>query len=395
MAEKAGFKTVETDIEELNEKIRKHRRKIIIRVSAIVAILLIIIIAVSVWLNLRTFSSYEIKSTIETGEESASQFYDFNNNILEYSNDGAVYKSADGELIWNQAFEMTTPMVTQCKNYLVIYDHGGTELYIMNTTGIKKEIKTAIPIKTVCVASQGTVAVLMREKTNSFIRLYDQTGKELANGEFYGNQGCIPVDIALSHDAQKMAVDMIDITKGKADSNITFYNFGSVGQNEINNNVGSFTYKSTMIPEMRYVSEDTLIAIADNSLLFFKGTQKPKLEKTIEYGEQIESVFYNSEYIGVSYNNQDDESTHHICIYNNSGKLIMEHDTSVSYSNIDFLSNNEICINNSYECEIYTISGKRKFNYKFDVGLRKVIYGGRKNYYYFIFDGKTQEVHLR
>ena len=227
-----------------------------------------------------------------------------------------------------------------------------------------------------------------------FIKLYDKKGKELANGEYYGNQGCIPIDIALSYDAQKMAVDMVDITSGKSDTNITFYNFGSVGQNEINNNVGSFSYDSTIVPNIRYISNDTLVAVGDSSIMFFSGNQKPKLEKTIDFTSTVESIFYNEKYIGISYSNQDADSTHRIVVYNNKGKKVMEHDTEIAYSSIEFLSNNQICVHNNYECEIYSIDGIRKFKYAFDTTLYKILYEGNGNTYYFVLEGKTQKIKL-
>ncbi len=394
MAEKAGFKTVETDLEELNEKIAQYRKKILLRILIGVAVAVVIGIGVFLFMKFRTYDSYVIKDTIETGQESSSMFYDFCDNILEYSNDGAVYKDNKGNLIWNQAFEMTTPMVNQCQEYIAIYDKGGTEIFLMDTKGVKQEIKTSVPIKTVSVASQGTIAVLMREKVNYFIKLYDKKGKELANGEYYGNQGCIPIDIALSYDAQKMAVDMVDITSGKSDTNITFYNFGSVGQNEINNNVGSFSYDSTIVPNIRYISNDTLVAVGDSSVMFFSGNQKPKLEKTIDFTSTVESIFYNEKYIGISYSNQDADSTHRIVVYNNKGKKVMEHDTEIAYSSIEFLSNNQICVHNNYECEIYSIDGIRKFKYAFDTTLYKILYEGNGNTYYFVLEGKTQKIKL-
>lgn len=394
MAEKAGFKTVETDLEELNEKIAQYRKKILLRILIGVAVAVVIGIGVFLFMKFRTYDSYVIKDTIETGQESSSMFYDFCDNILEYSNDGAVYKDNKGNLIWNQAFEMTTPMVNQCQEYIAIYDKGGTEIFLMDTKGVKQEIKTSVPIKTVSVASQGTIAVLMREKVNYFIKLYDKKGKELANGEYYGNQGCIPIDIALSYDAQKMAVDMVDITSGKSDTNITFYNFGSVGQNEINNNVGSFSYDSTIVSNIRYISNDTLVAVGDSSVMFFSGNQKPKLEKTIDFTSTVESIFYNEKYIGISYSNQDADSTHRIVVYNNKGKKVMEHDTEIAYSSIEFLSNNQICVHNNYECEIYSIDGIRKFKYAFDTTLYKILYEGNGNTYYFVLEGKTQKIKL-
>ena len=60
----------------------------------------------------------------------------------------------------------------------------------------------------------------MKGDENYFVKLYDKTGKELANGEFYSSQGKIPVDIALSYDGKKLAVAMIDITGGAVDSEV-------------------------------------------------------------------------------------------------------------------------------------------------------------------------------
>lgn len=395
MAGKAGFKTVETDLEQLDEKIHRHRKKIALKTAWIIVLAALAIVLFNLWLALRSFDSYEIRNTVEQGDKSASQFADFQGNAIEYSNDGAVYKDSIGELIWNQAFEMSTPMVDMCEGYLVFYDQNGTEIYIMQRTGLQKKIETSMPIRTVCVASQGTIAVLMKEENNSYIKMYGKDGKELANGEFFGNQGSIPIDIALSSDAQKLAVDMIDITGGKVDTTITFYNFGSVGQNEIDNNVGSFSYENTLIPEIKYVSDKNLIAIGDNKLLIFEGAQKPKLLKQIDFEKELESVFYDTKYVGTIYNNQDEESTHHIKVYDLRGRSVMENDTEMNYERVEFLSNHEICITNDYECVLYTIHGIKKFYYKFDVEIYKILSGTGLSDYTFILDGRMDEVHLK
>ena len=38
---------------------------------------------------------------------------------------------------------------------------------------------------------------------NYYVKLYDKRKRELASGEFFGEQKNIPVDIALSYDAKK------------------------------------------------------------------------------------------------------------------------------------------------------------------------------------------------
>ena len=228
-----------------------------------------------------------------------------------------------------------------------------------------KNIETATPIERVCVARQGTVAVLMKEDDVSYVRLYDKKGQELASGEFYQEKGSFPVDIALAPDAQKLAVDMLDVTKGKTCSTVTFYNFGSVGQNEIDNNVGTYSYKNTMISELVYTESGKLLAISDAGLIWFDGAQKPAPKKQIKFEREIQSVFYNNKYVGISYSDTQKENSWHIKVYDMNGKTVMENDTEIAYNRIELLDNNEICVRDDYNCELFTIHSIRKFRYRF------------------------------
>lgn len=398
MAGKAGFKTVDTsaeELEEINSKIKAHRRKFIGKVMGMLIIVLVIVAFVQIWFALRTYDSYESLSTFKEGDNSASHFADFDGKILQYSNDGIVCTDSDGELAWNQSFEMSSPKLDICGEYLTIYDAGGKDIYIMQTKGTVKQIETSMLIKTVCIANQGTVAVLMEEDNNFYIKLYDKTGEELASGKFYGDKGAIPIDIALAYNAQKLAVAMIDITGGTVDSTITFYNFGSVGQNEIDNNVGTFTYEDTFIPEIDYVSNNCMIAKGDTSIRIFEGAQKPELSREINFEHEMESVVNSDKYIATIYSNQDEDATHHIQIYDMHGKLIMENDTAISYTNVEFLSNDELLVKDTYNLELFTVHSIKKFKYTFDVPVHAMLYRGGLTDYMLVTDNAMEEVRLK
>lgn len=393
MAKKSDFRTINPDIEELDQKIQHHRRKIFKRVLKVIVAVLTVIVVAELWMALRTYDSYEARVVTTQGDRSASSFMDFNGNVIEYSNDGIVCLAGDGELIWNQAFEMAAPKVSICENYLAVYDKSGTEIYIMTQTGQNKKLETSMPINTLCIAQQGTIAVLMKGDENYFVKLYDKTGKELANGEFYSSQGKIPVDIALSYDGKKLAVAMIDITGGAVDSEVTFYNFGSVGQNEIDNNVGSYTYKDTLISEIEYVSKNKMIAIGDTNTIVFDGAQKPEPTKEITYENEPISVFHSYKYLGMTYVNNDEG--YHIKVFDLNGNIVMENDTDIPYGKVELLNNNEICVLGEFECELYTIHSIRKFSYTFDSPIYKVIHQNGYNGYIFIREGAIEEVRLK
>ena len=310
MASKMDFKTVQTDnenLEEIEEKIRKHRRRIIRRFVIAVIVIVTIGVCFQLWSALRTYSKYEVRSKTERQDSVAAKYTTFLGKLVEYNNDGIVYKDENDELIWNQSFEMSTPMVSICEGYLAIYDRGGTLIYIMTSSGMAKKIETTTPISTVCIANQGTVAVLMKEDNVSTVRMYDRKGKELTNGEFYEEKGSFPVDIALSNDAQKLAVDMLDVTEGSVRSTVSFYNFGSVGQNEIDNNVGTYTYDDTFISEISYVASNRMIAIEDSGYIVFEGAQKPAPKREVKFKTEVQSVFYDNKYVGIVYSSPKKE----------------------------------------------------------------------------------------
>ena len=69
--------------------------------------------AAQLWMALRSYDSYDIKNSVDQGDKSAVQFGTFCGNVIEYSNDGAVYMYGNGELIWNQAFEMASRKIQE------------------------------------------------------------------------------------------------------------------------------------------------------------------------------------------------------------------------------------------------------------------------------------------
>ncbi len=395
MASKNGFRTVSSNLDEIEEKVRERRWRTVKRAAIAVSIFAVLMVLLALWMEARSYSKYDITNSEERSGSSAAQFDTFLDYIIEYSCDGISCKDSENTLIWNQSFEMSTPTVEICEGYVAVYDKGSLDVYILSVSGLECRIEMVKPIQTVCVASQGTIAVLMAEDGISYVKLYDKSGNELANGQFYADEGAYPVDIALSENATKLVVDMVDISEGIISSVITFYNFGSVGQNEIDNNVGSFTYEDLFIPEIAYLSNNRMVAFGDSKILVFDGSQKPTLSNEISLDDEIQSLFYNEKYIGLVTENADTESLYHIEVIDYKGTTIMENDTSLAYDVIEFLDNNEVCIRNNEECELITTHSIKKFTYTFDDDLLYIASVDRYRNYVFIFEDTMEEVRLK
>lgn len=392
---KKGFKTIETNYEELEGQIWNNRKQLLKRVAQIIALVVVLIIGINLIYALQSYDDYEVKNEITRKSSGTAQCKKFGECLLEYSSDGIACINSNRDVVWNQSFEMTSPRVEICEDYLVIYDAAGTKLFILTKKGLEKSLEMTSPIQTVCIANQGTIAVLMKENQESQVKLFDKKGNELANGKFYGDKGGFPIDIALSHDGTKLAVDMVDVTKGQVNTTISFYNFGSVGQSEVDNNVGTYTFEGILVPSIEYISNSRMIGMGTGKMLVFDGAQKPELSREVVMEEEVLSFFHNEKYVGVVYDNVGVENSWHIKVMDMRGKTIMENDTSIPYDTIEFLTSGEVCVRNATQCELFTIHSIRKFSYEFDKELYSVIATDGGQDYTFVFRDTIEEVKLK
>lgn len=389
------FHTVEVDQDDLDAKIKKHRRKIFVIIASIILLVLIALIAIYIYFEHKTYTSYEVINSIERSDTSASQFETFQGNLLKYTNDGAVYTDLNGNRIWNQTYEMDHPFTDSCNEYLVIYELNGTQIYILNKVSLQSSIQTTMPIQRVSVAKQGTIAVLMESEGISYLQLYDKEGTQLAAGELHVQNSGYPLDIALSEDGQKLAVAMLDINEGSVKTTIAFYNFGAVGQNSIDKIVGSYSYPDMLISRIHYMKDDTMVAFGDSKVVIFRGTQKPAESTSIEITEEVKSIFYDDQYFGLVFDSDSKEQPHRLELYNIKGAKVREVGISIDYNQIELLDNQDICIYNDNQCEIINRKGIRKLLCTFDKSLYKVISTAAQRNYTFILEGETRRVKLK
>lgn len=393
--QKRGLHTVEVNNDELDKKIRRHRQRIVFLL--VLAFLLIVIagIAVYIYYQSKTYEEYEVITATDRADTSAAQFQIFHNNLLKYTNDGAVYTDMDGNLVWNQTYEMDRPMLAMRGSYVAIYELNGNQISIMDTVNLQGSIHTSMPIQRVSIAKQGTVAVLMESEGVSYLQLYDKLGNQLAAGELHVQNSGYPLDIALSETGEKLAISILDINEGNVKTTIAFYNFGAVGQNSIDKIVGSYSYSDVLIPQIEYLSGDIMVGFGDDQALIFTGEQKPVEEKCIRFEHQIKSIYYNENYFGVVYDGEGTEKQYCTQLYEKTGSKALEILFDMDYTTIELLGDKEICIRNENDCEIYNMRGTKKFTYSFPEHLYRIIPGKVPGEYTFIIEGETQRVKLK
>ncbi len=385
----------EEDKRENRKKRREHRQRVLKRTIIASLVVLLCVGGTAIYMALRQYGEYDVRASVERADTKATVFKEFQGNILKYSNDGAMYTDHSNELIWNQTYEMSHPTVDMCGNYVAIYDQKGKNAYVLNKKGLVHGFETNLPIIQISVASQGTIAVLQDNGSTGILTIYDKEGNELVNGAIHGEKGGFPIAIALSDDAIKLGVSMLDISSGTVKTTLAFYNFGSIGENEIDHMVSVTTYDDLVIPELDFVSSDCMIALGDSKVMVFEGTQKPKQVSEILLVDEAKSVFYNENYVGVVYNSNDELIRHQMQVYDFAGKLRMETAFDTEYESVELLSSNEVCILNDTSCDIYTIQGVYKFHHEFEEELYYVVPGGSSLNYTFLLNNVTVQARLK
>lgn len=407
---KRNFQVLENSEEELEEKRHARRMTLLKRIVLVVVIVVCLLVAILVWLRYRTYDSYEVKEEIKTETLSEADFYEYADAVLKVSKNGAIYSTVEGELIWNQSYEMNAPIVDICQNYVVIGAQKGTEIYILNKQGLKGKIETTRQIRAVEVASQGTVAVMTEKNNSYYINLYDTAGEELVQGEMHIENSGYPLSMSLSDDAIKLAVALVDVSKGQANSTVNFYNFGTVGQNEIDNLVSSYTYEGLVIPRIQYLNENKAVAFSNGKLLFFGGAQKPEEIAAISISEEIRSVFYSDKYAGITYNVKPDKSSsgdaskeqktdsdliHEVAVYDLKGKQVMKKQYTKDYGKVEILGNSELVFTLGETCMICSLDGVVKYEGQLGQEILKIEQTGVGNEYYVIFKDRVQKIRLK
>ena len=392
--QKHNLRTVQIDREDLDKKLRAHRRRVILLVLVILLLLAAAAVITYIYYEKKVYNSYDVISSVERSDTNASDFTEFQGNLLKCTNDGAVYTDLAGNLIWNQTYEMDHPTVETCGKYIAIYEPNGTQLYILDTVNLQGSIHTTMPIQKVSIAAQGTTAILMENEGTSYLQIYAKTGEQLASGELHVQNSGYPLDLALSENGEKLAVSMLDINDGSVKTVIAFYNFGAVGQNSIDKIVGSYSYADLVIPKIQYLSEDTMVAFGDERVILFTGAQKPAEEASIELKEEVKSVFYDETHFGLIYDAAGGKN-HRLVYYDLSGKQIMDITFDTDYTDVDILANGELCILGENSCEIFNSRGIRKFQYDFQEHIYQILSGRMQTDYTFILEGETQKVKLR
>lgn len=361
-AERNGDKSKSRDFSAM---IQKHRLAVFTRTLIVLAICAGLCVFVYVQLKNQVFTSYVVLSSIEKEQYDGSICLDYGNGFLTYSKDGISYTDSKGNAMWNQTFEMQNPLVRTAGTRVAAADYNGHIIYDIAQNGDYVEIDTNLPIRELAVSESGMVAAVLEDTSITWIYLYDALGEKIAYVKTTMQKSGYPVAMSLSPDGKLLAVSYLSVESGSMKSSVAFYNFSSVGQNYVDNFASGADYADSVMPYLAFMDDNTAFAVGDNRLVIYSGDQRPKSSAEVFLDDEIQSVFYNENSIGLVFVDTTGAGRYRLDVYATSGLVTRSFYFDMDYKDI-ILEKEGVIVYNETQCILYNMNGLERFHGEFE-----------------------------
>ncbi len=353
------------------------------------------------YLTQRNFNGYEVVEKTNVKNSAMLDYIAYQNSLLKYSKDGVTYVDEKGGAVWNETYAMKMPTADVCGKYAAIADLSGNDVYIFDEEG--KVSSTSMPynICDVSVASQGEFAVILEGEKVNYINIYDKNGDQISEIQTTINQSGYPMDVDLSNDGEKLFSTYLYIDGANIKNGLAAYNFGPVGVNEnADRLMAGYQLEDTIVPKVEFMDNNTICAFGDNQIIIYSMKEKPSEKTKISFEEEIKSIFFNQQYIGVVVENNEESNDgekrapYVMELYNTNGRKVMSRKIDFSYENVR-MTDKEILFAGGNQCKIYNIKGGLKFDYTFGKNIVDIIPTGYSRRYIVLYDNDSEVIRLK
>lgn len=338
----------------------------------------------------KEYTAYETVSSVPRQDSDTVKYaYYQDGTILKYTRDGASAIDATGNVLWNGSFELNNPEADICGSYVVIADIGGKEAYVFNGKDSGIKITTLSPILEAEVARQGVVAVVLENQDSNEIQLLNPIEREnslLVKVPTNVAADGYPVDISLSDDGKKLVTSYVTTESGKLKNKVTFYNFGEIGKDKVNNIVGGVDYGDTVTARVEFLDNNTVCLMQQKGLVLYSMPELPEETAVLEAGADISSVLYNKDTVGYV---ADDK----LFLAGFKGNKKLELTIDWDYDKAELIGE-DIIFRSELSCHVLRLGGSVKLSCPFDKNILYMFPTEKKDYYIFIDENNIEEVRL-
>ena len=383
------------DEAEIKNRVMNRRKRIAVIIVVSVAVIIAAVFALLYFMDGITYSDYSVVQSVNRDDSETASYIGYADGYVRYSNDGIAYYSKKGTSVWNQTYTMQKPQVKICGDTLAVGDINGSKIYIFDKSGNLGVIDTSLAISQVEVANQGVVAAVLEDNDANYINLYDEDGTKIYTVKTSLSGDGYPLDISISPDATKLMASYLYVSGETMKTNVVFYNFSEVGQNETERVVGGFNhYDSTIVGDVHFMNENTAVAVGENIVSIYSIKEYPKLSKEITIDNEIDRVFFGSGYIGLVLKNSDSGDIYRMVVYNTGGNKVCETTFSTQYDSIVF-DGKSIVMSSDTAFVLMNLKGKKLAELTMSLPIQTVIPVGRRGDYICVNSKYVQNIRLK
>ena len=368
-----------------SEKSRTHR--IFVAGLAVMAILCLYVLISSAG----SAGSYEIESQIAGGIDTAAGYKIMPEGMIRYSKDGASMTHKNGEVIWNKAYNMASPICKTNGLYAVVAEFDGNAVYVFDGQDQCGEMDTALTIQDVVISSQGVVAAMLSDHNGNMIKLYDKTGtKELAEIKASMEVTGYPLAMALADDASHLVVSYITIGSGQLSTNLAFYDFTNVNGTQ---EMGSIQVPG-LIARLVFLDQTRVMAVGENGFYIYSIGDKVEEAANVTFESEIAGYFNGGQKSGFLFRSSEEGARYQCRIYDLTGNVTAQFPIDMEYDDIS-VCDYQVIFYDGHEMAFYDFSGKLEFAGTFEQNVYDVMPSWDSGWYWVVGDNALSEIRIK
>ena len=291
----------------------------------------------------------------------------------------------------------TANFQTELTDYAVVADMNGNTVCVFSTSGEVSSQTMQYPVCDIDVGDQGAFAVVLESEKTNYVNLYTRKGEIVYEIQTSIDKSGYPLDISISDNGEKLFTSYMNVGNMVMENTLAAYNFGEVGQNSnADRLVGSYSFSDQVFSKVQFVDNDTVVAFGTKAIEIYTMKEKPVLKKHIVFNDEIRSIFYGDDYIGViqKNTNENTDALYTLHAYNLRGKEMFSKSLSFDYDNI-FAGKDEIIVTGGNDCAIFRKNGSVKFEGELKSRIRSVVPSGKRLEYVVVYENETQVIKLK
>lgn len=318
-------------------------------------------------------------------QSSKADFATFEDGIFYFTKDGVQYLNQDGEVLWNNTYNMTIPYMVQNQGIVGVSEHKGRLLNIYNKKGLLYSVTLENPIISFSLSANGFSSVITSNKSQYLLDVFNLKSEKIFSGSFQMLQG-IPITSAISPDGNTLAIGFLKIGEMNIGSRISFYNINpeNTKKGETNDAVfASYDESLAVCGSINFFDNNFVSVVSDKNIRFLnvKPLENEKFKEIakVDFKNQIRQVaFDTNSNIYVAYgeklmnSGKDALPTGTVEVYDKNGTLKTQISTDKKVSGI-YPTEESFVIGLDRHFKNYDLSGNLLWEYNTGQDTKKVL----------------------